>query len=189
MRKPKSNSKLYQYLHSLGVLERGNEEEIEHARREFRKQYLTDYKQKYRKTKKHIEVILSPTEHILLEGEARSVGMSLSQFLKQSTLHYISKQYMTPHPRTILQIKELVYHSYQKIEKIAEHEKKRWFGNLNQYETLKSIILDVHTSTKKTFENPITFEEYIKRELQRNPQFIDALKSIVSCYDTEITRS
>lgn len=189
MRKPKSNSKLYTYLQSLGVLERGNAEEILNAKKEFRKQYLTTYKQSYRKSKKHFEIILTPNEQILFEGEAKNLGLTLPQLLKQSTLHYLSQTYMTPYPKEILAIKEKVYQSYQKIEQVAEHEKKRWFGNLNEYETLKSIILEVHTITKKTFENPMTIEEYIKQELQKNPQFIDSLKTIVSTYDTEITRT
>lgn len=188
MRKPKSNSKLYAYLQSLGVLERGNEEEIQNAKKEFRKQYLTTYKKSYRKEKKHIEIILNPNERDFLQSQAILQGMPLPTFLKQSSLNYLQQKYMTPHPKTILEIKELVFKTYSKIEKIADTEKKRWYGNINEYETIKKDILSVIQTTQQTFQNPQLIHETILDTLKQDSQFIEILKEIVQNYDNQVTR-
>lgn len=76
MRTPKS-SPLYEYLQSTGVLESGDKELIAQAKKQYRKEYLTKHKASYRKTKKHISIILDEHETEILERESKRHNLTI----------------------------------------------------------------------------------------------------------------
>ena len=185
MKKISKKSLLYKYLNDLGVLERGDELEIKQARANYRKEYLTKYKKTYREQKKHIAVILNELEYSTITKEAKKNGIALPSFIKQSALAYLNNAYLAPHPHSILEIKQLVYAVHNHIKIIAEKESKKWYGTINNYDTLKQLVLDIHTRVKHEYMRPVSLEYAIEQELASNPVFKDKLNQILKDNDTK----
>lgn len=185
MKKISSKSMLYKYLNDLGVLERGDETEIKQAKAAYRKQYLKEFKSQYRKKKKHIAVILNELELDTITKEAKKNGIALPSFIKQSALAYLNNSFVTPHPHTILEIKQIVYTVHNHIKAIAEKENKKWFGNINSYDNLKQMIIDVHTRVNHEFSKPVSLEQVIRHELVKNPVFKEKLFQILKEHATQ----
>ncbi|MBK7957226.1 MAG: hypothetical protein IPK03_03410 [Bacteroidetes bacterium] len=185
MKKISKKSQLYKYLNDLGVLERGDELEIKQAKANYRREYLTKYKKTYRGQKKHIAVILNELEHSTITKEAKKNGIAMPSFIKQSALAYLNNAYLTPHPHAILEIKQLVYAVHNHIKTIAEKESKKWYGTINNYDTLKQMILDIHTRVKLEYMRPVLLEQAIEQELARNPVFKDKLYQILKDNDSK----
>ena len=180
---PKS-SPLFEFLKSTGVLETGDKNLIAEAKKQYRKLYLTKQKQQYRKTKKHIVVILEDHEKITLEAQAQEHGLTLPQYIKQSALHYQSGLFLVPNPNAYLEIKELVYRTYREIQEMQNKEKSKWFGTVNDYESLKQHILTLIPQVEQVYQNPILLPDKIKSELQNNSEFKTILQEILNAYDT-----
>jgi predicted DNA binding CopG/RHH family protein len=178
------HSPLYEFLKSTGVLETGDKERISEAKKQYRKQYLTKQKQQYRKAKKHIAVILEDHELTTLESKAIQHGLSLPQYIKQSALHYQAGLFLVPNPNSYLEIKELVYAIYRQIQEIQNKEKSRWFGSINEYDSMKQVILGLLPQTEKLFSNPVSLIEAIDEQLKSNLQFKNTLQELLKKYDT-----
>lgn len=178
------SSPLYEYLKSTGVLETGDKERIAEAKKQYRKQYLTKQKQQYRKTKKHIAIILEDHEKITLEAQAKEHGLTLPQYIKQSALHYQAGLFLVPNANTILEIKEIIYRTYRDIQEIQNREKTKWFGTINDYEILKQSILALIPQVEEIYNNPTPLSDKIQSELQTNPEFKQTLQTLLANYDT-----
>ena len=178
------HSPLYEFLKSTGVLETGDKERISEAKKLYRKQYLTKQKQQYRKAKKHIVVILEDHELVTLETQAKEHGLSLPQYIKQSALHYQAGLFLVPNTNTYLEIKELVYAIHRQIQEIQSKEKSKWFGTINEYDSMKQIILGLLPQTEKLFSNPVSLIEAIEEQIKSNIQFKTILHELFKKYDT-----
>lgn len=175
-------SPLYEYLKSTGVLETGDKDMIAEAKKQYRKQYLKNHKQHYRKSKKHIAVILEDHEQKVLEEQAKNHGLSLPQYIKQSALHYQAGLFLVPHTQVCLEIKEMVYGIYREIQEIQKKEKTKWFGTINNYDFLKEKVLLLESQTQQIFHKPISIIEKIHQEIQNNPQFKITLQEILKTH-------
>lgn len=176
-------SPLYEFLKSTGVLETGDKDIIAEAKKQYRKQYLKNHKQQYRKSKKHIAVILEDHEQKVLESQAKIHGLSLPQYIKQSALHYQAGLFLVPHAQVYLEIKELVYRVYREIQEVQKKEKTKWFGSVNNYDLLKEKVLLLESESKQIFHKPISIIEKIHQEIQKNPQFKISLQEILNKHD------
>ncbi len=108
-----------EYLNHLGVLERGNPEEIEHARRNFRAIYLKHYRKHYRKFRPTVSVSFKEKNKLLLSERAQENGMKLATFIQQLALDYLNRGSIpcVPH-RDVDEAKKLFLLCYDLVEEL-----------------------------------------------------------------------
>lgn len=171
---------LFNYLKELGLIGSDDIDAISKAKKQWRKKYLTQQKSKYRKEKRHVTILLEENENILLESEAQKHGLSLPQFIKQSSLGYIGLVFVVPQKSDIGKIKETLYAIRRDIEEIRLHERKRWYGELNSYTVLEEKLTRIIQETDRVYHNPQILEETIERRLESNPEFKTILLEIIA---------
>lgn len=129
---------MWAYLESVGVLEKGNEEEIKKAKKEFKKIYIREYKRKEREAKMEFVVLLSKQKGELktISEAAKGHKTSVSSFIKSSALAYCNKTFLVPDKEKVASFElalsdcrnEIIKLSKNKVlpivEKIAAIEKR-----------------------------------------------------------------
>jgi hypothetical protein len=78
----------------------------------------------------------------------------------------------------------LVYAIHRQIQEIQNKEKSKWFGTINEYDSMKQIILGLLPQTEKVFSNPVSLIEAIEEQLKSNIQFKTTLHELLKKYDT-----
>lgn len=158
----KKLSAFYKYLEPF--LEKGNEQEIVLAR----KQYIRVYKAKWRKEKRRKEKELTiswTTEELkLLTIEAKRHKMSRSIFIKKSTLAYIDKRFIVPDilaVRTLLQFLAMQFNSIE--EMICENKL-----NLQSGRELMEKINDQEKAVRIAMYSPKTLEQLITENILKD---------------------
>lgn len=175
MRRLKKKSGLYNYLASCGVLEHGTEEEITNRRKEYRKEYKKRWRKKYRKERKEYTPAFSLTEVKLIREEARRHRMSPTKYIRTSALAYIDRVYIIPNDmevRRIAQILAMMYNLFLEMK-----EDKTISG------TIGNNVLDKHSILERQvllhLKNPLTLEEWIRREIAVKPLLKEKILSII----------
>ncbi len=189
MRKTKRHSGIKNYLDTLGVIERGSEEDINNAKKAYWKQRNTEIKRKQRAAKRHCTVSMSNEEYTQLEQAAKARGLQLSAFLKQATNSYLQKIYVIPHISVLHHIEQMIFRSQTGIERIANSDKVAWYKADRKYQDLEEIIKGLHRDIGQIFAQPPTLERTIEQALQNNPDYALTIKKLLASYDCKTIES
>jgi hypothetical protein len=184
MKRVKRNSKLFKYLNSLGVLERGVESEIKAAKLEYRRQYLKKYKTEWKQNKKELVVTCSKEELARLVQGAKSNGSSPGRFFKKAAFAYLDQAFIIPHLATLQHIEQLLLNCKSNVERIAEREPGAWFKQDRNYADLEKTIQQIQMQIIETFAHPPTLETVITQTLKDKPEYIEIFKKIIANYDS-----
>ncbi|HTA28768.1 MAG TPA: hypothetical protein VK809_13325 [Bacteroidia bacterium] len=156
MRKIKPNSDLWQYLNSTGVLERGIVEEIESAKRQYRKKYLLAYKQKQRKENSEYTVLLSKEN-----GELESITLAAKKhflpvtvFLKTATLAYLNQYYIVPNQMQLAKLEQILAQCLNEVQVITRTKEKYSWEREQKYEAIEKRIIQLENEIKNVLSNP-----------------------------------
>lgn len=155
MKATKRNSPLWAYLNERGVLERGNEDEICKAKKEYRREYLKAYKKRRNKTTKEFSISCNPKETKAIVTGALEHALLPSTFIKKAVFAYLEKSYITPHIHMLHLLQQILLRSESLIRRIAEKDKSTsWFRSNNSYSDLEAIIRDLQSQVTHTLTNP-----------------------------------
>lgn len=181
----RKNSGLWAHLHALGILEKGSEEDIARAKRDYRKQYMRLYKQNQRKVKREYYVSLTRQEQIIVKREAQEHGLTEVQFFRKAVFAYVSESYIVPHISVLHEIQQLALRCQSDIERIANADKGGWLKPDRNYQNLENAIAVMREGASNAFANPPRLDQIIRKTLLDNPAFHQALKKILTEYDSE----
>src|SRR5438128_2635246 len=117
-----SGSGMWQYLESVGVLEKGTEEQIKAAKKAYRKKYFLLYKQKQRSTKPEYTVHFSKEngEHDRVTLAAKRHNMKVTSFLRAATLGYLQRTYVVPNRMQVARLEQLLSDCLNEIKGMAK---------------------------------------------------------------------
>ncbi|MBK7359031.1 MAG: hypothetical protein IPI45_07015 [Saprospiraceae bacterium] len=122
-RRMNSNTSVYSFLKSSGVLENGTHEQIQKARNE----YWREYKRKWRKhqRKKNTEFAISFSQEELkeLSTQAKRHKVSRTKFIKKACFAYINKSFIVPDIAEVRKISQLLSMTYNAIQESLESNK------------------------------------------------------------------
>lgn len=158
MRKIRHNSGMWKYLDESGVLDNGTEEEIEKARKTYKKKYILEYKRKQRGEQKEFTVLLKKEEYRKVGKEAKDHSMTVARFLKTATLAYIGKIYIVPDREQVARMEQALLQILNEIQALAK--RNRILYNLNPVEIEKRIER-MEITINETLRNPSTIEEFL----------------------------
>ncbi|HTB30847.1 MAG TPA: hypothetical protein VK808_02415 [Bacteroidia bacterium] len=156
MRKIKQNSPIWQYLNSVGVLEKGIVEEIKSAKKQYRKDYLLTYKQKQRKEKKEYTVMLSREngEFERITVAAKKHSLPVTVFLKTATLAYLNQYYIVPDRAQLAKMEQLLAQCLNQVQTITRTKEKYSWEREQKYEAIEKRIIQLENQIREVLSNP-----------------------------------
>lgn len=168
MRKIRHNSGMWKYLDEIGVLDSGSEEEIQAARKTYKKKYIREYKQRQRREKKEFTVLLKREEYGKLSPEAKRHKLTVARFIKTAALAYIGKIYIVPDREKVASIEQTLLQILGEIQALAK--RNRILYTLDPAEIEKRIER-METVIADALRHPPTVEEF----LDNNPALQEKL--------------
>lgn len=155
MRKRKNRGTgVYAYLHKLGLLDSGSDEELSIARETYWKQYKANWIKAKRK-QTNITVFLSDKELRIVKIAAKANKRSNTRYLKEAALAYAQMLYLVPDSRFYLQITGIM-DSIIALLKSVLHTGITDFGK-----------------TRQSFEEFLILEEQL-RKILKEPSQLDS---------------
>ncbi len=89
---------LMDYLNKTRVLEQGTQEEIDQAKKEYRRYYMRRYKREQRGNKQELVLSIPKNFHKSLQKEARRHGLSIPRFVVEIIRGYLESIPVIHHP-------------------------------------------------------------------------------------------
>lgn len=106
----------YQFMEPF--LAGANKEEIEQAKKEYRKKYKAQWRRDNRKDYKELTIQWDKNEYQLVKTEAQKHKLSVTRFVKQAALAYINKNYLVLNYNEAIKIMQLLALIYNRIEEL-----------------------------------------------------------------------
>ena len=166
---------IYDYLEQSGVLEWGTEEEIASAKRKYWKDYHVRYKRKRRKKRPEYSVSLSKDEYRILKREADRHHLSVTAYLRKSSLAYAQRIYIVPDEMSIARMEQTLGTCLNEIQKVVHTKPSNIFQEHKQYTKLRKQIERIEHMITTSLRTPPSLERYIIKAIQTNPGYKNKL--------------
>ena len=152
----KNNSAMWDYLESLGILEKGTDEEIKAAKKAYRKIYFLKYKQKQRENKPEFSVYFSNEngEYGRVESAAKKHNMTVTAFIKKAVMAYIEQKYIIPDPLQIGKLEQVLSECLNEVQKIVKTKERFLFDREDKYKAIEKRIEKLESEIDFIFRNP-----------------------------------
>jgi hypothetical protein len=150
------HSKLWEYLESSGVLEKGSDEEIKAVKRAYWKQYFLEYKRKQRISKPEYTVYFSKEngEHTGVCLAAKQHKLTVTAFIQEATLGYLRNTYIVPDKIQIARLEQLLSDCLNEIKTIVKPREKYFWERDNKMEAIERRIEKLEMQINEVFRNP-----------------------------------
>lgn len=177
---------MWQYLESIpGLLETGDQNAITLAKKEWRKQYMKEYKRKQRSNLNEYYIPLvkgSPDHDTILKG-AKKHDMSIPAMLRHSALAYLRNTYLIPHNAQMNHIEYLLNECLNEIQNISKRKEHFSFERETKIEDIEKCIDRMEREIAESLRKPLPIEEYVKHAITKNPMLKERLLSILNIWD------
>ncbi len=181
MKKTKQNIKLWEYLDSIGVLVDSKPDEILLAKKNYARLYQRNYK-KVRRLKEPEFTIHFPKQsqdYQKLERAAKAHKMAITNFIKHSTLCYISKTYLKPRLEVFYKIEQLLADCSNHTKAIASQKEKYNWDREAKYQVIETRIMQLETELRALMYAPPAIEEYIQEAIEKDNSLKDRLRAML----------
>ncbi len=151
----KRTGKIWEYLDNIGILEHGTEEEIKMAKKTYRKEYLLKYKQEQRKKKPEFTVNFSQNgEYSKVSNAAKSHKMTVTRFIHEAVLAYISQTFVVPNTEQIAYLEHILSECLNQIQTILKPKDKYHWDREKKLEEIEKKIQSLEEAINTFFRNP-----------------------------------
>ena len=187
MRKVPKNTLLWKYLEQKGVLGAGDVNAIKAAKKEYWKQYDKARKQKNRKVQKREIVLAFPADEINhIRFTAKAKGLTIHDYIRACVKADMSQLTVIPHRALVSEILQVLHQCNNQLEVIKKKEGKGWLVISRTYENVETVLNQTENRITNLLKQPASLKETITENINRNPNTLDLLKSILSNYDYQI---
>lgn len=178
----KQKGGMWEYLDSIGVLEKGSDEEIKQAKKAYRKKYFTLHKRKQRALKREFTIRFSNEngEFINVANSAKQHNLKISEFLKSAIMAYINQSFVVPDHWQLAQLEQLLAQCLNEIQGIVRQKERYSFDREYKYELIEKRIGKLEDEIHTVLKNPYTIEEIVIRGIGEKPSLKEALLAILT---------
>lgn len=166
MSKKKNTYGVYSYLDSTGVLEKGTDEVIIEARKEYWKKYKAQWRKQKRQVEKELTTSWTIDELKDLTKSARYHKMSRVGYIKSATIAYSNKAYIIPDKMEVRRIVQLLNMNYNLIQEMVDEKTL----HLQTGKIILEKIFELERAVLVSLHSPKTVEELITEAVSKNPQ-------------------
>jgi hypothetical protein len=180
--KNKHKGGMWEYLDSIGILENGTDEQIEKAKKDYRKIYFTKHKRVQRTLKREFTLRFSKEkgEYTTIELKAKQHRMKITAFLKSAVLAYINKTYIAPDRLKIAELEQLLSQCLNEIQTIVKQKEKYSYEREEKYELIEKRIEKLEEEISTILKCPYTIEELVLKGIEEKPTLKEQLLSILT---------
>jgi hypothetical protein len=152
----KNNKGMWEYLDSLGILEKGTDEEIKAAKLAYRKEYLLKYKRSQRARKSEFVINFSNEkgEYHRVEYASKAHKMSITAFIRSAVLAYINQRYVVPNQDQIAHLEQILSQCLNEIQTIVRIKDKYYWEKESKMEVIEKRIEKLEAEINEIFRNP-----------------------------------
>ena len=152
----KNNSGMWDYLDSVGVLEKGTDEEIKAAKKVYRKKYFLEYKQKQRVNKPEYTINFKKEngEHGRISIAAKQHKMTVTSFIRSAALAYLSRTYIVPDRLQVARLEQLLSECLNEIKSIIKPKERYFWEREQRIELIEKRIQKLEEQLHDIFRNP-----------------------------------
>lgn len=157
---PKAHKKqlggMWDYLDSVGVLEKGTDAEIKAAKKAYRKQYFLQYKrcQRAKKPEYTINFKEESGEHGRIVLAAEKHHMTIPQFLKAAILAYLERKYVVPNRDQVAFLEQALSSCLNEIQAIARKKERSFWDRNDKLESIEKRIVGLENEIDRLFRKP-----------------------------------
>jgi len=155
MNKRRHSKGMWEYLDSIGVLEKGSDIEIKAAKALYRKKYLLAFKRKQRSSKPEYNVNFSKEngEHDRILKAAGRHKMTVTAFVRSAALAYIDNTFLVPNREQVARLEQILSNCLNEIKAIAG-TKERFWEREQRLERIEKRIERMEAQIHEVFTNP-----------------------------------
>ena len=159
----KNHTAFYKFIEPF--LENGNNEEIQKARKEYRRKYKASWRNAKRKRDKELTTSWTKEEYRKLKEEAKHHKQSITGFVKGAATAYMNQRFIYPDEiqlRKTIQLLALIYNSIlelREVSAISVEATRKMLDDICQLEKDIRVML----------YSPKTIEQVLKEELSKHP--------------------
>lgn len=128
--------------------------------------YKRDYQRQRRKDLPECSVSMTNEERAELKAKAKEHGMPLSIFIREASLGYIRKQYVTPNQEIVNQIAQEINMSYNLITETMEEN-----PGLSHFQELLDRLAQLEKYVVANLEEPRSIEDFLEEVIKKNPPY------------------
>lgn len=147
---------MWEYLDSVGVLEKGSDAEIKDAKRAYRKKYFLEFKRKQRKIRPEYTLNFNEEngERARIILAAQRHEMTVPQFLRSTVRAYLEKKYIVPNALQVAHLEQLLSQILNEIQGIARKKEKFFWERNDKLESIEHRIERLELEIDRIFRHP-----------------------------------
>lgn len=147
---------MWEYLDSIGVLEKGNDEEIKEAKKAYRKEYYLKYKRSQRHQKPEFTVNFSTDkgEYSKVAAASKRHSLTITAFIRSAVLAYINQSFLVPNPDQIAALEQILSQCLNEVQSIVKTKEKYHWEREQKFEAIEKRIARLESEIAQVFRNP-----------------------------------
>lgn len=182
MKRIKHTSGLYAYLHNIGVLDTGTEEQIAAARKAYWKNYKTQWIRQQRSKTSSYTILLTTEELQFIKTRAKQYKTPITPFLKLAAFSYLNQCFAVPDVLAIRKMIQLLGLTYNSIEEMkAEKQLQKDIAH-----NIQTVINDVELTIRQSLFHPPLALAVIAKEIRTNELLKSQLQSLLNTINNEV---
>jgi hypothetical protein len=148
--------RMWEYLDTLGVLEKGSDEEIKAAKKAYRKNYFLRYKQEQRKKKPEYNICFSKEngEYKRIAEAAKRHNMTVTAFVHKASLAYLDNSYIVPDRIQVAQLEQLLSDCLNEVKQLVSKRERFFWDKENKIHSIEKRIEKLEREIHEVFYNP-----------------------------------
>jgi len=152
----KTNTGMWDYLDSLGILENGTDEEIKAAKKAYRKVYFLKYKKLQRSKMPEFCVSFSNEkgEYSKVAYAARRHKMTITAFIRSAVLAYLNQRFVVPNAEQIANLEQILSQCLNEIQSIVRVREKYHWERDRKFDVIEKRIEKLEFDINQIFRNP-----------------------------------
>lgn len=167
----RKNSGIWEYLETVGVLEKGSDAEIKAAKKAYWKKYFHVYKQNQRTKKPEYSINFKREngEHARISLAAKKHNMTTTAFLRCAVFAYLNRTYIVPDPMQIARLEQLLSDCLNEIKSIIKPREKYFWEREQRIELIEKSILRLEAKVSDLFRNPTLLTDDNQNQIAQTP--------------------
>jgi hypothetical protein len=163
----------YEYLEKFHqtCTEKLSDKELDSYRKQFETYRNKLYKQRQRQLSRELTLFLSEDEYNSLQNASKTHKMTLSAYVKQSSLKYTTSTYIVPDRAILVKLIAQLRDIQKNIYQIANRKRNILTIKDFDYPKLQGMFQEMQNGLLGNLTQPINADQWILNELKNNHAF------------------
>ncbi|PCH91047.1 MAG: hypothetical protein COB85_09675 [Bacteroidetes bacterium] len=173
---------LLKYLFETGVLEHGTKEEIEEAKKEYRRKYSKEKQKEFREKNVRKEIILTRKEFSVLCKAAKKHKIKLAPFIKQAALAQVAEKYLLPSDSVVQELELAIRRIGNNVNQLVRYAHQNNYLPKETIAEIQNQLNELEGKISKAFREPLKVHHLVEFAIKKHPELVEQLENLLSKY-------